>query len=71
MKFILATFDNQRNLRLELFNSKKEVLTFLKKEKWELYESPTIEEWETCTEVTLIGYKGILCEAYIQAVKTN
>lgn len=71
MKFILATFDNQRNFRLDLFDSRKEVLKFLKKEKWGLYESPTIEEWETCTEVTLIGYKGILCEAYIQAVKTN
>lgn len=71
MKFILATFDNQRKFRLDLFETKKEVLKFLKKEKWELYESPTIEEWETCTEVTLIGYKGILCEAYIQAVKTN
>lgn len=43
MKFILATFDNQRNLRLELFNSKKEVLTFLKKGKWELNKSPKIE----------------------------
>lgn len=71
MKFILATFDNQRKFRLDLFKSKQEVLKFLKKEKWKLYESPTIEEWETCTEVTLIGYKGILCEAYIQAVKTN
>lgn len=71
MKFILATFNNQRNFRLDLFDSRKEVLKFLKKEKWGLYESPTIEEWETCTEVTLIGYKGILCEAYIQAVKTN
>lgn len=71
MKFILATFDNQRKFRLDLFKSKQEVLKFLKKEKWEFYESQTIEEWETCTEVTLIGYKGILCEAYIQAVKTN
>lgn len=56
MKFILAT-------------SKKEVLKFLKKENWKLYESPTIEEWEDCTEVTLIGYKGILCEAYLRVVK--
>lgn len=71
MKFILATFDNQRKFRLDLFNSKQEVLKFLKKEKWELYKSPTVEEWEDCTEVTLIGYKGILCEVYIQAVKTN
>lgn len=45
MKFILATFDNQRKFRLDLFKSKQEVLKFLKKEKWELYESPTIEEW--------------------------
>ena len=33
MKFILATFDNQRNFHLDLFDSKKEVLLFLKKEK--------------------------------------
>ena len=69
MQFILATFDNQRNFRLELFDSKKEVLSFLKKEKWELYKSPKIEEWENCTEVTLIGYKGILCEVYLRVVK--
>lgn len=69
MKFILATFDNQRNFHLELFNSKKEVLAFLKKEKWELYKSPKIEELENCTDVTLIGYKGILCEAYLRVVK--
>jgi len=69
MKFILATFDNQRNLRLELFNSKKEVLTFLKKWKWELNKSPKIEEWEDCTDVTPIGYKGILCEAYLRVMK--
>lgn len=69
MKFILATFDNQRNFRLELFNSKKEVLAFLKKEKWELYKSPKIDELENCTDVTLIGYKGILCEAYLRVVK--
>lgn len=69
MKFILATFDNQRNFRLELFESKKEVLSFLKKEKWEFYKSPKIEEWESCTEVTLIGYKGILREAYLRVVK--
>lgn len=69
MKFILATFDNQRNFDLELFNSKKEVLAFLKKEKWELYKSPKIEELENCTDVTLIGYKGILCEAYLRVVK--
>lgn len=31
MKFILATFDNQRNFHLDLFDSKKEVLSFLKK----------------------------------------
>lgn len=71
MKFILATFDNQRKFRLDLFKSKQEVLKFLKKEKWELYKAPTVEEWEDCTEVTLIGYKGILCEAYIQVIKTN
>lgn len=69
MKFILATFDNQRNFRLELFSSKKEVLAFLKKEKWELYKSPKIDELENCTDVTLIGYKGILCEAYLRVVK--
>ena len=69
MQFILATFDNQRNFRLDLFASKREVLAFLKKEKWELYKSPNVEEWENCTEVTLIGYKGILCEAYLRAVK--
>lgn len=69
MKFILATFDNQRNFRLELFDSKKEVLEFLKREKWTLYDSPKIDEWEDCTDVTLIGYKGILCEAYLRAVK--
>ena len=69
MKFILATFDNQRNFRLDLFDSKKEVLAFLKKEKWELYKSPKIEEWEDCTDVTPIGYKGILCEAYLRVVK--
>lgn len=69
MKFILANFDNQRNFHLELFNSKKEVLAFLKKEKWELYKSPKIEELENCTDVTLIGYKGILCEAYLRVVK--
>ena len=69
MKFILATFDNQRNFRLELFDSKKEVLAFLKKGKWEFYKSPTIDEWEECTEVTLIGYKGILCKAYLRVVK--
>lgn len=69
MKFILATFDNQRNFRLDLFDSKKEVLSFLKKEKWELYKSPNVEEWESSTEVTLIGYKGILCEAYLRVVK--
>lgn len=69
MKFILATFDNQRNFRLDLFDSKKEVLAFLKKEKWELYKSPKIEEWEDSTDVTLIGYKGILCEAYLRVVK--
>ena len=69
MKFILATFDNQRNFCLELFNSKKEVLAFLKKEKWELYKSPKIDELENCTDVTLIGYKGILCEAYLRVVK--
>lgn len=69
MKFILATFDNQRNFRLDLFDSKKEVLAFLKKEKWELYKSPKIEEREDCTDVTLIGYKGILCEAYLRVVK--
>ena len=56
MKFILATFDNQRKFRLDLFNSKQEVLKFLKKEKWELYKAPTVEEWKDCTEVTLIGY---------------
>ena len=66
MQFILATFDNQRNFRLELFDSKKEVLAFLKKE---LYKSPKIEEWEDCTDVTLIGYKGILCEVYLRVVK--
>ena len=69
MQFILATFDNQRNFRLELFDSKKEVLAFLKKEKWELYKSPKIEEWEDCTDATLIGYKGILCEVYLRVVK--
>ena len=69
MQFILATFDNQRNFRLELFDSKKEVLSFLKKEKWELYKSPNVEEWESCTEVTLIGHKGILCEVYLRVVK--
>lgn len=69
MKFILATFDNQRNFRLDLFDSKKEVLAFLKKEKWELYKSPKIEKWEDCADVTLIGYKGILCEAYLRVVK--
>lgn len=69
MKFILATFDNQRNFRLDLFDSKKEVLAFLKKEKWELYKSPKIEDWEDCVDVTLIGYKGILCEAYLRVVK--
>ena len=42
MQFILATFDNQRNFRLELFDSKKEVLSFLKKGKWELYKSPNV-----------------------------
>lgn len=69
MQFILATFDNQRKFRLDLFNSKKEVIAFLKKEKWELYKSPNVEEWENCTDVTLIGYKGILCEAYLRVVK--
>ena len=69
MKFILATFDNQRNFRLELFDSKKEVLSFLKKEKWELYKSPKIEEWENCSEFNLIGYKVILCEVYLRVVK--
>lgn len=69
MQFILATFDNQRNFRLELFDSKKEVLSFLKKEKWELYKSPNVEEWESCNEVTLIGHKGILCEVYLRVVK--
>ena len=69
MQFILATFDNQRNFRLELFDSKKEALSFLKKEKWELYKSSKIEEWENCTEVTLIGYKAILCEVYLRVVK--
>lgn len=69
MKFILATFDNQRNFRLELFDSKKEVLAFLKKGKWELYKAPKLEEWKDCTDVTLIGHKGILCEAYLRVVK--
>ena len=69
MQFILATFDNQRKFRLDLFNSKKEVIAFLKKEKWKLYKSPNVEEWENCTDVTLIGYKGILCEAYLRVVK--
>lgn len=69
MKFILATFDNQRKFRLDLFETKKEILKFLKKEKWKLYKSPTVEEWEDCTDVTPIGYKGILCEAYLRVVK--
>ena len=42
MKFILATFDNQRKFRLDLFDSKKEVLAFLKKEKSNCY-------YMTCT----------------------
>ena len=69
MKFILATFDNERNFHLDLFESKKAVLSFLKKEKWELCKSPKREEWEYCTDVTLIGHKGILCEAYLRVVK--
>ena len=51
MQFILATFDNQRNFRLELFDSKKDVLSFLKKEKWELYKSPNVEE-DSVTPIT-------------------
>ena len=67
MKFILALIDNDYNIVLEMFNSKVDLLEYLKQKNVEVFVDEDV--FNKPCQTRLIGFKNIITEAHLKIVE--
>ena len=67
MKFILALIDNDYNIVLEIFNTKTDLLDYLKRKDIETFVDEDV--FNKPCQTRLIGYKNSITEAHLKIVE--
>lgn len=75
MKFILVIDTEDYGIKVEVFNSKEEIISYLKSNNWEIVDEIELDDLEECTDTTAefiackVNFLGLNESAYLRVVE--
>ena len=75
MKFILVIDTEDYGIKVEVFNNKEEIISYLKSNNWEIVDEIELDDLEECTDTTAefiackVNCLGLNESAYLRVVE--
>ena len=75
MKFILVIDTEDYGIKVEVFNNKEEIISYLKSNNWEIVDEIELDDLEECTDTTAefiackVNGLGLNESAYLRVVE--